>query len=64
MLSATLESDDYTGGATAELATRGLYGSYALFIPASSISDGTSEGLVLDHVDDILLRLDYVSVAR
>ena len=61
---AEFESDEYESGATAELAARGLYGNYALFIPASSISDGQSAGLVLDNVDDILLRLDYVSVAQ
>ncbi len=66
---ATFEADDYANGDTSELAARGLYGDYALFIPASVLSvaseDGSqSEGLVLDAVDDILLRLDYVSVAK
>jgi hypothetical protein len=64
-----LSSDSYTDGASSELATRGLYGEYALFIPAISLaptSNGqpTGDGLVLNQVDDILLRIDYVSVAR
>jgi hypothetical protein len=66
---AELESDDYANGDTSELASRGLYGQYALFIPAGVLSrprpDGTvTDGLDLEAVDDILLRLDYVSVAR
>jgi hypothetical protein len=59
-----LESDEYASGSTSELAARGLYGSYALFIPAELISRMGSTGLNLDAVDDILIRLDYVSVAR
>lgn len=64
---AELESDAFTDGSTTELAARGLYGSYALFIPAEVLkdpSDPDSRGLDLDAVDDILLRFDYVSVAR
>ncbi|MFO0726566.1 MAG: hypothetical protein U1E65_22460 [Myxococcota bacterium] len=62
---ATFESDDHNAGSTSELAARGLYGEYALFIPAEIISaDANTNGLVLDAVDDILIRLDYVSVAR
>ncbi len=58
------EKEDYSQGATAELAGRGLYGDYALFIPAGVVSVGGSEGLKLEKIDDILLRLDYVSVAK
>jgi hypothetical protein len=63
------EAGDYDDGASSELAGRGLYGEYALVIPASSISvledDGSyTDGLVLDAVDDIILRIDYTSVAR
>jgi hypothetical protein len=62
------ESDEYANGDTLELAGRGLYGSYALFIPAGVISlfqDGAyTDGLNLAEVDDILLRLDYLSVAH
>jgi hypothetical protein len=61
---ADFEADDYANGDTAELAARGLYGDYALFIPAGVLSIDGSDGLVLNQVDDILLRLDYVSVAR
>ena len=46
------------------LAGRGLYGDYAIFFPADSLAIGSNEGLVLPQVEDILLRLDYVSVAR
>ncbi|TXD34905.1 hypothetical protein FRC98_17435 [Lujinxingia vulgaris] len=58
------EGADYASGQTAELAARGLYGDYAIFIPASVISVDGSNGLNFNSIDDILLRLDYVSVAR
>lgn len=61
---ADLEMEDYAQGATMELAGRGLYGDYAIFIPKAVLSLDGSPGLRLDRVDDILLRLDYVSVAR
>ncbi|MEQ8983841.1 MAG: hypothetical protein RL846_38210 [Deltaproteobacteria bacterium] len=62
-------SDDaYANGQTTQLAARGLYGEYALFLPAAIISETTgntaSSGLDLTKVEDILLRMDYVSVAR
>jgi hypothetical protein len=59
-----LEREDYAQGGTTELAGRGLFGEYALFIPASVLSLDGSPGLRLDRIEDILLRLDYVSVAR
>ncbi|TXD38746.1 hypothetical protein FRC96_07345 [Lujinxingia vulgaris] len=58
------EGAAYSSGQTAELAARGLYGDYALFIPADVISVNGSNGLNFNSIDDILLRLDYVSVAR
>lgn len=62
------DADSYTNGATQELAGRGLYGEYALFIPEGLISmasqSGRTNGLVIDRIDDILLRIDYVSVAK
>jgi len=63
------EADQYANGETSELAARGMYGDYALFIPASRLSlplasGEYSDGLVLNEVEDILLRFDYVSVAR
>lgn len=61
---ADLEADDYANGQTSELAARGLYGEYALFIPAEVLSRAGGAGLDLNEVEDILLRLDYVSVAR
>lgn len=61
---AALEDPQYANGETSELAARGLYGDYALFIPAALISRDGGDGLVLDHIDDVLLRVDYVSVAR
>ncbi len=62
-------SDDaYANGQTTQLAARGLYGEYALFLPAAILSETTgntaSSGLDLTKVEDILLRMDYVSVAR
>jgi hypothetical protein len=66
--------DSFANGETSELAARGLYGDYALFFPAEVLSvvplaaDGrpgaATPGLDLTKIDDILLRLDYVSVAR
>jgi hypothetical protein len=66
---AAFAMDDFGSGSSSELAGRGLYGAYNLFIPAEAISrrrpDGSyTSGLNLDAVDDILLRVDYVSVAR
>jgi hypothetical protein len=61
---ADFEADDYASGATSELAARGLYGQYALFIPRDVLSLNSGKGLALNKVDDILLRLDYVSVAK
>ena len=61
-------ADQYANGETNQLAARGLYGEYALFIPAALISQpaGATQtpGLVLTQVEDVLLRMDYVSVAR
>lgn len=63
------ENDAFENGDSSQLAARGLYGEYALFFPAQVLSrknangDITS-GLDLTHVDDILVRLDYVTVAR
>lgn len=61
--------DQYANGDTSELAARGLYGQYAIFFPSGTLSvegenGNQSDGLDLNAVDDILLRLDYVSVAR
>jgi hypothetical protein len=68
------EDDSYANGETSELAARGLYGDYALFFPAGILSvaqtdaqgqvTSYTDGLDLGQVDDILLRIDYVSVAR
>ncbi|MBL8949165.1 MAG: hypothetical protein JNK82_00210 [Myxococcaceae bacterium] len=61
-------SDQYSNGSTAELATRGLYGDYALFIPATTlsrmVSGSPSDGLDLGQLEDVLLRVEYVSVAQ
>jgi hypothetical protein len=61
---AELEADGYANGSSRELAGRGLYGDYALFFPAEVLSRDGSDGLDLDRVTDVLLRLEYVSVAR
>ena len=63
-----LAQQAYANGQDNELATRGLYGDYAVFLPASELSQpgvaGPSTGLDLNGIDDILLRIDYVSVAK
>lgn len=67
---ADLEAADYAQGISGELAGRGLYGRYELFIPTPILygidKDGKSngKGLRLEHVDDIFIRFDYVSVAK
>jgi hypothetical protein len=61
---ADFETDDYKNGETSELAARGLYGRYAIFFPAEVLSIDGGKGLVLGAIDDVLLRLDYVSIAR
>jgi hypothetical protein len=61
---AELEADDYFNGSSRELAGRSLYGDYALFVPVESLSQEGGPGLDLSRVDDVLVRFDYVSVAR
>jgi hypothetical protein len=61
---AEMEDETYFNGDSQELAGRGFYGDYALFFPAETLSRTGGTGLVLEHVDDVLLRFDYVSVAR
>ncbi|MFZ5440305.1 MAG: hypothetical protein ACOZQL_09870 [Myxococcota bacterium] len=61
---ADFESDEFFNGSSTELAGRGLYGDYALFFPADSLSINGATGLKLEHLDDVLLRFDYVSVAQ
>lgn len=66
---ATMEDPTYANGETSELAARGLFGRYAIFVPADLIAEessngGFTNGIVFDRVDDILLRFDYVSVAE
>jgi len=59
-----------TLGESRELAARPLFGEYALYIPAASLAvidaTGTASGngLRLNEVDDVLLRVEYVSVSR
>jgi hypothetical protein len=48
----------YRDGASEELAGRGLYGDYVLLFPKQVLEDG----FALDRVEDVLLRLDYLSV--
>lgn len=61
---ADMEDEEYYNGDSQELAGRGLYGDYALFFPKQALAREGSSGLRLDRVEDILLRLDYVSVAK
>jgi hypothetical protein len=58
------EAEDYQQGAKEELATRALYGEYALFFPAEFLATESTDGLHLDRIEDILLRIDYVSAAK
>lgn len=58
------ERESYAQGSTTELAGRGLYGEYWLELPKGALSLDGSAGLKLELIDDVLLRLDYVSVAR
>jgi hypothetical protein len=66
----TFIDPDFSAGASTELAARLLFGDYALFIPATSLAqvngagEATGDGLRLNEVDDVLLRFDYLSVAR
>jgi hypothetical protein len=51
-------STAYQQGSSEELAGRGLYGDYVLLFPKEVLDDG----FALDKVEDVLLRLDYLSV--
>ncbi len=64
MSAADLDEVDVVPGASRELAGRGLYGEYALFLPVEFLADEERDGIDLAAVDDVLLRIDYVSVAR
>ncbi len=57
-------SPEYTAGSDTALACRGLYGEYAIFIPAQILNIEYSDGLSLLNVDDIWIRFDYVSAAK
>jgi hypothetical protein len=48
----------YQDGASEELAGRGLYGDYVLLFPKQMLDDDFN----LNRVEDVLLRLDYLSV--
>ena len=48
----------YQDGASEELAGRGLYGDYVLLFPKQMLDDS----FTLNRVEDVLLRLDYLSV--
>ena len=61
---AQMEDESYFNGDSQELAGRGLYGDYSLFFPAEVLAEGRGDGLVLQNVTDVILRFDYVSVAR
>jgi hypothetical protein len=57
---AVFDGANFEAGRSLQLAARGLFGDYALFIP--QVVQG--EGLRLEKVEDILLRFDYVAGAR
>jgi hypothetical protein len=52
----------YRNGASEELAGRGLYGDYILLFPKEILDEQASPPFPLDKVEDVLLRLDYLSV--
>lgn len=56
-----MERVEYQDGQSTALAGRGVFGDYALFIPATAQSLQGSAGLRLDRVEDVLIRLDYVA---
>ncbi len=56
-----LEREAFRDGSSTALAGRGVFGDYALFIPATTLSVDGSAGLRLDRVEDVLIRLDYVA---
>lgn len=58
------ERADYQQGASMELACRGLYGDFALFFPKELLAVDGHDGLRLENVEDVLLRLDYASVTK
>jgi hypothetical protein len=51
-------TSNYQNGASQELAGRGLYGDYTLLFPKQMLDDK----FALEHVEDVLLRFDYLSV--
>ncbi|MDQ3263547.1 MAG: hypothetical protein M3Y59_07805 [Myxococcota bacterium] len=59
-----LEQVSYLDGQSTALAGRGVFGDYTLFIPATTQSIASSVGLLLQKVDDVLLRFDYVAAER
>jgi hypothetical protein len=50
--------DTYRDGASEELAGRGLYGEYVLLFPKQMLD----RGFPIEKVEDVLLRIDYLSV--
>lgn len=58
-----LYRDQYTEGASEELAGRGLYGEYVLLFPQAGLFDRPGKPLPLEMVEDVLVRFDYVSIS-
>ncbi len=62
---AQLRLEPYEAGASRELTGMGLYGDYTLFIPIEGLATAARpRGLNLAAVQDVLIRLDFLSVAR
>lgn len=62
---AEFQEEEYVQGDSPELAARGLYGTYRLVLPLEDVlTSGGDRGLDLSQVEDIVLRFDFVSVAR
>jgi hypothetical protein len=60
----TFNLESYRENESTELAARGLYGEYALFFPAAMLRASSTDGLDLRQLDDVRIRVDFVSVAR
>ena len=58
-----LYRDQYSEGASEELAGRGLYGEYILLFPRAGLFDRPGPSLPLEMVEDVLVRFDYVSIS-
>jgi len=57
----TFDSVGYADGRSQAMAGRGVFGDYTLFFPATTQSIDGSTGLIVENIEDVLIRLDYVA---